>query len=269
MSKCTKCDMYGCAESFLDLVCRNCLRIDELEKAIEKLLTVKSVEKSEEDRKCFEAHSIQLDAYEKKACKMIEEKFAELVVSRSLVAKEETDKTKEEEWTKKEIKKIRDKVKKVETKIKDSDKHEQRRNNIIIHRMVESAADKEDQKRADDRKEILSMFKVLGVNCESSDIRRVFRLGKESANNRPLLVELKEATTKNLILESLFKLKHAEEKIRRVSVTHDMTKTEREQCRELVKEAKEKQTNDQSGEWIYKVKGIPGNMRIVKLRKMQ
>ena len=68
-------------------------------------------------------------------------------------------------------------------------------------------------------------------------------------------------------MESLSKLRNAEDRYRKISVSHDMTENEREQCKMLVKEAKEKQCNDQSGEWLYRVKGMSGDMRVVKLRK--
>ena len=238
--------MYGSGENFIDSVCNNCLRIDKLEKEVEKLLLKTSAEKAEEGKKLVEK---QLEVCEKKAYQKIEEKFAELLVSKSSAAnnngtRETNVSIQEEEWTKKEIKAIKEKVNKVENKIKNTDQHELRRNNIIIHRMAESAADKEDQKRTEDRKSVLSLFKVLEVSCESLDIKKVIRLGRESEKDRPLLVELKEATKKNLILESLFKLKNAEEKFRRVSVTHDMTRIEKEQCKKLVIEANEKQNND-------------------------
>ena len=43
-----------------------------------------------------------------------------------------------------------------------------------------------------------------------------------------------------------------------------MTKLEREQCKKLVAEAKAQET---SGEFIFRVRGPPGAMKIVKLKK--
>jgi len=48
---------------------------------------------------------------------------------------------------------------------------------------------------------------------------------------------------------------------------HDMTREEREECKRLVAEAKKKQSEDQSGEFMYRVRGTPGNLRIDKIRK--
>jgi hypothetical protein len=38
-------------------------------------------------------------------------------------------------------------------------------------------------------------------------------------------------------------------------------------CRQLVAEAKQKQEEDESGEYIYKVRGLPGQMKIIKIKR--
>ena len=40
------------------------------------------------------------------------------------------------------------------------------------------------------------------------------------------------------------------------------------QCKEAVVKAKEKRAADQSGEFKYLVRGVPGNMRVIKVRKL-
>ena len=163
---------------------------------------------------------------------------------------------------------MKKKVKKVEEHLKEAELHDKKKNNIVIHRLAESGSDKDDQKRLDDKKEIVTVVKdILKVNLENSDIKKIYRIGKISDKERPLLVEFKDAQTKNIVMESLSKLRNAEDRYRKISVSHDMTENEREQSKMLVKEAKEKQCNDQSGEWLYRVNGMPGDMRVVKLRK--
>ena len=68
-------------------------------------------------------------------------------------------------------------------------------------------------------------------------------------------------------MESLSKLKQSEQKFRQIVITHDMIKAEREQCKKLVAEARAMATDDTSGEYIYRVRGPPGDMKILKLRK--
>ena len=56
------------------------------------------------------------------------------------------------------------------------------------------------------------------------------------------------------------------QEFRNIIVAHDLTKKQREECKALVEEAKAK-TQQESGEYIYRVRGAPGLMRMVKVRK--
>src|SRR6218665_1902387 len=78
---------------------------------------------------------------------------------------------------------------------------------------------------------------VLNVTCvDKVDIKKVFRLGKPPIEDkqRSLLIEFRDTAIKNKVLENLPKLRDANEQLRQISVTHDMTEGEREQCREGV-----------------------------------
>lgn len=66
-------------------------------------------------------------------------------------------------------------------------------------------------------------------------------------------------------MESLAKLRGADDKFKKLSITHDLTKKEREECRTLVEEAKKKQ--EESGEFNWRVRGPPGQMKLVRFRK--
>jgi len=66
-------------------------------------------------------------------------------------------------------------------------------------------------------------------------------------------------------MENLYRLKHAEEKFKRVVIAHDMTKMERRECKRLVEEAKSLAAEDRSGEYLYRVRGPPGDMRVLKI----
>ena len=63
---------------------------------------------------------------------------------------------------------------------------------------------------------------LAGVADE--DLLHVFRLerrGEDENTARPLLVQLGSYTQKNVIMESLYKLKHADTQYKRVVVSHD------------------------------------------------
>ena len=48
-----------------------------------------------------------------------------------------------------------------------------------------------------------------------------------------------------------------------------MTRTEREVCRKLVADAKTGEAKDKSGEYIYRVRGLSGKMKVVKIKMRQ
>ena len=101
------------------------------------------------------------------------------------------------------------------------------------------------------------------------DVKKIFRLGKNESSSttpRPILIQFRERGIKNRIMESVFKLKNAEDKFKNVSITHDLTKQERAECKVLVAEAKTKQ-DVETGEWIWRVRGAPGMMKIVRIPK--
>ena len=142
---------------------------------------------------------------------------------------------------------------------------ERRRNNIIMYRIEESEAATAEDRHLADMKFCLSLFNnVLTTGLAEEDIHKIYRLGKRGDGPRPLLVQLTTHHSKNLIMESLYKLKQAEQKYKQVVVCHDMTIHERDDCKALVLKAKELTAD--SGDYIYKVRGPPGQMKIQKYR---
>jgi hypothetical protein len=281
--KCGKCEMIGGMDGVGEL-CKNCCRIDKLEERIEEQdkrmeEMLKKIEGLMGVKKTKDANEKQRKKEEQMRLDKMEEEINELKGDNS----GDNSKEKEAEWTTivkktmdKELKTVNDKMKQVEEKIKETADEERRReeriNNIVIHRLEESQEETGEKRMTDDKTTVLELLRdVVKVSCEGKDIRKMFRMGKtnESGKARPLLVEFREKATKNEVMESLGKLRASEDKYRRISVAHDMTEGERERCRSLVKESKEKQSKEESGEWIYKVKGWPGSMKIVKIKKQQ
>ena len=156
-----------------------------------------------------------------------------------------------------------------ETKLKaleEKDK-ELRAKNVIIYRVPECVSREELQTQ--DKKFCLDLFHdILETDCAENDIVKCFRLGKKGTINRPLLIQFREKAQKNCVMESLSKLKNASDKFRNISITHDMTKQEREVCKKLVEEAKDRQSKE-SGEFLYRVRGVPGMMKVIKISKRQ
>ena len=107
---------------------------------------------------------------------------------------------------------------------------------------------------------------ALGVDATHDDIKKIYRIGKRGPNARPLLIRLSSSTLKNHIMQMTYKLRRVE-KFKEVVISHDLTKQEREECKRLVADAKDQESKDTSGEFIYRVRGPPGEMRVVKLPK--
>lgn len=276
LKRCEECDMYGIPDRFEDAkICVSCRRHEALRqrvctlgKKIDQLLN-DSVNKETQEKQRLEEDQNRIQKFE--------ERLNSIGIEEEIGNKGEI----EEKWTtivkrtvEKEIKVVKDKMRDVEVKIKETAEEERRReeriNNIIIHRLEENEGMTVEQGIAEDRKQVLFLFNdVLKINSESKDIKRIFRVGKatEMGTARPLFIEFRDRTTKNEVMESLSKLRYADEKYKKISIAHDMTTSERELCRTMVKECKEKQNAEKSGEWIYRVKGWPGAMKIVKMRK--
>ena len=150
---------------------------------------------------------------------------------------------------------------------------EARRNNIILYKVPESITDRNEDRNKLDVAFCLSLFNnCMQVGIGEEDLVNVFRLGRRpepgvSPGARPLMVQLVNYNLKNVIMESVYKLKNSEQKFKSIVIAHDMTKLEREQCKEMVAETKHMATQDPSGEYLYRVRGPPGDMRILKFLK--
>ena len=163
------------------------------------------------------------------------------------------------------VKQTLDEVKKTSNDERD---RENRSHNIIIYR-VKEVESSEDRAKADKSFVTKLVNEALQVDVNENDIKSVFRIGRRDLSQpgevtRPLLVQFREKSLKNQVMESLFKLKNAEALLKNVSITHDLSKEDRKECKKLISEAK---TREISGEFVWRVRGLPGQMKIVKLRK--
>lgn len=166
---------------------------------------------------------------------------------------------------------------------------EERKYGVVLYNVpeVEDAKNFNEQVDADFKFTCEIMSYIIDEKFENSEIKKMLRLGKrqyrqqedetelgsESESNpvqvpcRPLLVVFTDCATKNYIMNNLFRLRRAEERFKKVIINHDMTAMDRAEIKELVNEAKLRAENDKSGEYIYRVRGQPGHLRIVKFKK--
>jgi hypothetical protein len=70
-------------------------------------------------------------------------------------------------------------------------------------------------------------------------------------------VVFEDEKSKSVFMSNVRKLGTADEKFKSISIVHDMTKRERGLNKEKVKQAKEKNEENESGDYQYVVKGPP------------
>ena len=108
----------------------------------------------------------------------------------------------------------------VRSRVLEERDREQRASNIIMYNIAEPAAASREDKWRSDRQFCMDLFnKVLGVSIVENDMKRFLRLGKSrdsSESPRPVLVQFRDRVLKNMIMESLSKLKDAELKYKQV-----------------------------------------------------
>ena len=101
------------------------------------------------------------------------------------------------------------------------------------------------------------------------EIRRIGKLSEDTSNHpRPVLIKFPKTDNKRSILRNVHQLKN-NDKFGNIKIDHDKTKQEREESKKLFEEAKRQEAADQSGEYIYRVRGPPWERKIRKIRKTQ
>ena len=246
---CTKCDKVATK------LWTSVLKIQErVEKLEDRLKNVDEIEKR------LEKIENKLETIAEKELKMnveVEPKWAE-IVSRNIDDKMI--------YIAEDIGKVKAEMKETQEAIAEFEDKKKRKNNIIIFNLPECQQEDGKAREKEDREFCGSLFdEVLQIGYEDGFIKKIIRLGKrEKGVVRPMLVELSE-NIKNLVMENAGKLGKAKGKYKGITLSHDMTKKEREQCKELLQEAKVK--NEDSGDYIFKVRGLPGAMKLIKLKK--
>jgi len=146
---------------------------------------------------------------------------------------------------------------------------EQSAKNVIIYRVPESKEGTHERRNI--KYYVHQMFKTLiSQDFEETEIVKMFRLGNlgdlfDQPKTQSILVQLQNKMTKNLLMNQLSKMRESEYKD--IVISNDMSPLEREQCKKLVLEAKKMESDESSGEFVYRVRGPPGQMKKVRLKK--
>ena len=142
-----------------------------------------------------------------------------------------------------------------------------RENNVMIFKMPESLGVDDVVSQENDKQ----FFKELcddALKLNDLKIKEVTRLGKEAKSDkiRPVKVTFQNNFDKRKFMSKLSSLREAGEKFQNVSITHDLSDSEREAVKALLKEAEKKNGQEQTKNFVWKVRGTPGNMRLMPLK---
>ena len=141
-----------------------------------------------------------------------------------------------------------------------------RRKNIIIIGLPESKKTASENRKEDTRKFMGVCKNILKVNITEDSLEKIIRLGKITEDkDRPLLITLKEETKKREIFQNLNKLREVGSPLENVIIMHDLTPKQKGELKEKIEEAREKENKDESGEYMYHVRGPPWSWYIKKI----
>ena len=136
--------------------------------------------------------------------------------------------------------------------------------------MDESTSTNKEERNVHEKNLVQSIFRACELDLEKEEITLVKRIGKYDPkvenNKRPILVAFNEIQTKKTLFKNIAKLRDSKKyKGKKITVSNDLTKEERENEHKLWELAKDIQAQDESGEYKYKVRGPPWARKIVKL----
>ncbi|ESN94264.1 hypothetical protein HELRODRAFT_164071 [Helobdella robusta] len=169
-----------------------------------------------------------------------------------------------ESWTgivKQGIDAVKNDVKVVQRTLEMVNTIKERENNVIILNLIEF--------NRKDNDSVSAILRSLTDNFIKDDnILRVTRQGRkigDSKTPRPVIVKFASFVIKNRVMRSISKIKSLEGEFNKIKISHDLTRDQRVELRELIAEAKTKEAND--GHFLYRVRGQVGRWKIVKLQK--
>ena len=116
------------------------------------------------------------------------------------------------------------------------------------------------------------LFSITGMDHTSPTLAH--RLGIRNVDrSRPLRITMESTNLKAEFMSKLWRLKYAEDEYKKIRITDDFTFEEREEIRQWVEMAKnknEEENNENEGvkrNYTWKVRGTPKTgLRIVKIR---
>ena len=141
---------------------------------------------------------------------------------------------------------------------------ELREKNVILFNVLESCQESKEDRFKDDEEFFFQLCDKVEVAKPSTT--KIVRVGKKSNDKkRPLKVCFEKLLDKRKFLSNLYHLKEAPEPFKNVQIQHDLTPEDRDTTKSLLKEAYGKNNEEKPKDFLYKVRGPPGAIKIVKI----
>lgn len=154
---------------------------------------------------------------------------------------------------------VREEVQRTQVDMED---REGRKANIIIYNVPEG--EEEDGSEHDDL--IIQQLLQTQMKIQGGKKGVITRLGEKSERPRPLRLALETEKDKKEVLRSTNRLRGAPVPFSRMSLRADMSQEDRLQHKAIVEEAKLR-TENESGDWIHLVRGVPGRWKILRVQR--
>ena len=126
------------------------------------------------------------------------------------------------------LKEVEKSIEEMRKKTTQMTNKEDRKNSIVLFKVPECQPGSYEEVMRHDEEFCLKLCNdILEIEITHEDIKKMFRLGRRSADPRPLLLHLSSGSLKNRVMESSVKLRNAQN-LKQVTISHDMTKQDRE-----------------------------------------
>ena len=149
-----------------------------------------------------------------------------------------------------------------------------REKNVIMFNVIESTHTNNAQKQKDDE-DFFNKF-CEQIQLQPIKASKIVRIGREKTpspddandavlNPRPVKVCFSTLFDKRKFLSNLYHLKQATDLYKKVQVNQDLTEDDRKLTKQLLKEAYNKNQSENPQDSLYKVRGPPGAIKVVKV----
>lgn len=161
------------------------------------------------------------------------------------------------------MKEVQKSVEEALSKFRDREVKSSRECNLIMYKVTESLKIDGKDREEDDRKLCAEVIKQC-IGNNDYKLEKVVRLGKREQGSdqnkmRPVMITLESANRKWNVIKNAKNMKNAEDKLKGIVISLDLTKEEREREFELRSELRKKRDNGERDWVIRRGKLVKGN----------